>query len=276
MPSRQRTAAVPAGDYGGDPTRSDPIRGATLNVSLSDQWRLLDLQALDSRLDQLAHRRRTLPEHAEIEAAQRQVARLRDLLVAARTEEADLGRDQGKAENDVEQVRQRAERDRKRLDAGQVGSPRELESLQHEIESLGRRQDELEEVALDIMERRETAQRRVAELTGEQETLTARLADLEARRGALLGEIDAEATKLAGERAALAESLAPPFVSLYEKIREQHDGVGAAALRRGRCEGCRIELSTTDLAAIKAQPEDAVVRCEQCRRILVRVADSGL
>jgi uncharacterized protein len=247
-----------------------------VNAALADQWRLLDLQALDSRLDQLANRRRTLPEHAEIQDMTARLAQVRSLLVAAATEESDIGRDQAKGEGDVEQVRARAERDRKRLDAGQVGSPRELESLQHEIETLGRRQAELEDLVLEIMERRESAQARVAQLTEERDRLQTALQAAEQRRDAAVAGIDGETATVRGERQSLAGRLPAELVSLYEKIRAQQDGVGAAALRRGRCEGCRIELSTTDLAAIKAQPEDAVVRCEQCRRILVRVADSGL
>jgi uncharacterized protein len=247
-----------------------------VKAALADQWRLLDLQALDSRLDQLAHRRRVLPEHAEVQDLTARLARVRDLLVATRTQESDAGRQQVKAEADVEQVRARAERDRVRLDAGQVGSPRELESLQHEIETLGRRQAELEDVVLEIMERRESLQGRVAELTGEQARLEAALAPAGQRRDAALAEIDGETTTLRNQRESLAGSLAEQLVTLYEKIRAQHGGVGVAALRRGRCEGCRIELSPTDLSAIKAEPDDAVVRCENCRRILVRVPDSGL
>jgi len=247
-----------------------------LNAALADQWRLLELQALDSRLDQLAHRRRMLPEHAEIRDTTGRLAQVRGLLVAAETEESDIGREQVKGEADVDQVRARAERDQKRLDAGQVGSPRELESLQHEIETLGRRQAELEDTVLEIMERRESTQARVAELTRERDGLESVLDAAEQRRDVAVGELDGEAATARSERASLAAALPSELVALYEKVRAQHDGVGAAALRRGRCEGCRIELSTTDLAAMKAKPDDAVVRCEQCRRILVRVEDSGL
>jgi len=217
-----------------------------------------------------------LPEHAEIQDTTARLRQVRDLLVAAETEESDIGREQLKGEADVDQVRARAERDNRRLDAGQVGSPRELESLQHEIATLGRRQADLEDAVLEIMERRESAQARVAELTAERDRLEAALQSAEQRRDAAVADLDGEDATVRSERETLANGLPAELVALYEKVRAQHDGVGAAALRRGRCEGCRIELSTTDLARIKAMPEDAVVRCEECRRILVRVADSGL
>ncbi|HVE26981.1 MAG TPA: C4-type zinc ribbon domain-containing protein [Sporichthya sp.] len=247
-----------------------------MNVALADQWRLLDLQAMDTRIDQLAHRRRTLPETAQIAELTARRDQVRDLLVAAETEDSDIGREQIKAEADVDQVRQRAERDQKRLDAGQVGSPKELESLQHEIASLAKRQGDLEDAVLEIMERRESAQARIAELIGERDRIAADLERTQAALDAATAEIDADTATVGGERAMLAGGLPGELVALYEKIRASSHGVGAAALRRGRCEGCQMELSTTDLNAIRAKADDEIVRCEECRRILVRVADSGL
>lgn len=90
---------------------------------------------MDVRLQQLAHRRRSLPEHAEIESLTKDHTQLRDLLVAAQTEESDTAREQTKAEQDVDQVRQRAVRDQQRLDSGAVSSPKDLENLQREITS---------------------------------------------------------------------------------------------------------------------------------------------
>lgn len=247
-----------------------------MNVALADQWRLLDLQAMDTRIDQLAHRRRTLPETAQIAELTARRDQVRDLLVAAETEDSDIGREQIKAEADVDQVRQRAERDQKRLDAGQVGSPKELESLQHEIASLAKRQGDLEDAVLEIMERRESAQARIAELSAERDRIAADLERTQAALDAATREIDADTATVGGERAMLAGGLPGELVALYEKIRASSHGVGAAALRRGKCEGCQMELSTTDLNAIRAKADDEIVRCEECRRILVRVADSGL
>ncbi|HUR75596.1 MAG TPA: C4-type zinc ribbon domain-containing protein [Sporichthya sp.] len=217
-----------------------------------------------------------MPETATIAELTVRRDRVRDLLVAAETEESDIAREQIKAEADVDQVQQRAVRDQKRLDAGTVSSPKELESLQHEIASLARRQGDLEDAVLEIMERRESAQARIAELTAERDQIAADLERTVAALEAATAEIDSETATLGGERATLAGGLSGELVALYEKIRAGADGVGAAALRRGRCEGCHMELSTTDLNRMREMAEDAVVRCEDCRRILVRVSDSGL
>ena len=112
-------------------TRPGRPEELALKAPSADQQRLLDVQSLDTHLAQLAHRRATLPEHAKLaDVSQRQDA-LRDQLVVVRTEESDLERELKKAEGDVDQVRARADRDQKRLDAGQVSSPKELEGLQH-------------------------------------------------------------------------------------------------------------------------------------------------
>ncbi|WP_037836493.1 zinc ribbon domain-containing protein [Streptomyces sp. NRRL F-5650] len=247
-----------------------------MKAAPADQIRLLDVQGLDTRLQQLAHKRRSLPEHAEIESLTKDHTQVRDLLVAAQTEESDCAREQTKAEQDVDQVRQRAVRDQQRLDSGAVTSPKDLENLQREIASLAKRQGDLEDVVLEVMERRESAQERVAELTERVGALQGKLDDATARRDAAVEELDAEAASVTKEREVVAGSVPDDLLKLYDKLREQQGGVGAAKLYQRSCQGCRQELAITELGEIRAAAPDTVVRCENCRRILVRTADSGL
>jgi predicted nucleic acid-binding Zn-ribbon protein len=251
-------------------------RSPPLNAAPADQIRLLEVQALDSRIAQLDHRRKNLPEHAELERLGADLAQLRDLLVAARTEESDTAREQTKAEQDVDQVRQRAARDQQRLDSGAVTSPKDLENLQRELASLAKRQSDLEDVVLEVMERREAAQERAAELAGRVESLQAKVAEAEERKAAALRDIDAEGFSVAKDRETLAADIPADLLKLYERLRAQQGGVGAARLYQKRCEGCRLELNITELNGVRAAPADTVVRCENCGRILVRTADSGL
>ncbi|MEU6237013.1 C4-type zinc ribbon domain-containing protein [Kitasatospora sp. NPDC047058] len=247
-----------------------------MNAAPADQIRLLDLQAIDSKLDQLAHRRRSLPEHAEIEKATADHTALKDLVVAAQAQQGDTARELTKAEQDVEQVRARSARNQQRLDSGAITSPKDLENLQHEIGSLAKRQGDLEEVVLEIMERLESAQTRVTELSARLEHSTVVLNEAEGRRDASFAEIDGEAEKVRRDRETVAAVIPADLLKVYTKLREQQGGVGAARLYQRRCEGCRTEFSITELNAIKAEPADKVVRCENCSRILVRTADSGV
>jgi len=239
-----------------------------------DQWRLLDVAEHDAKLAQLAHRSRTLPEHADLERVAGRLSRLADDLVVARTRATDASRDLTRAEGDVEVVRQRALRDRARLDAGQ-GAPKELQALQHEIESLAQRQSVLEDAELEVMERLEGAQAAVATLDAERERLEAERAEITARRDAALAAVDDEVAAVGRARADAVAGLPADLIALYEKIRAS-SGTGAARLRGRRCEGCRIELTAVELGRLRGAAEDAVLRCEECDRILVRTPDSGL
>lgn len=239
------------------------------------QLRLLDLQDIDTTLGRLEHRRRSLPEIEEIARLEERAAELRDQVVTAETEVSDVSREQAKAETDVDQVRARADRDRKRLDAGQVSSPKELENLQSEIESLGRRQSELEDGVLEIMERREAAEARRDELAAERDRITGELGGLTEKRDAAQAEIDAELAEAGGRREEIAKEVPGELQALYDRLRGQY-GTGAAALKAGRCEGCKLALSTVDLNEIRTASADEVTRCPECRRILVRTPESGL
>lgn len=126
------------------------------------------------------------------------------------------------------------------------------------------------------MERRESAQERAAELTRRVTAVQAKADDATARRDAALTGIDAEAATVRKEREVIAASVPGDLLRLYEKIREQQGGVGAARLFQRRCEGCRLELNITEVNEVREAAADTVLRCENCRRILVRTPESGL
>jgi len=238
------------------------------------QRRLLELAVIDTTLSQLAHRARNLPEHAELRQQEEALRVLGDERAKALVGVDDLDRDIARLERDVEQVRLRAARDQSHLDSGR-GTAKELESLQHEIGTLARRQSELEDAELELMEQREEAQAALDNVDGRLAALTEERDTALARRDAALAEITADQERLHGERERVSASLPADLLKLYEKIREQ-TGVGAALLRSGRCEGCHLELAGSDLALVRSAAPDEVVRCEECRRILVRTKESGL
>lgn len=239
------------------------------------QLRLIDLQALDAALARAEHRRRTLPELAAIAAAEEKLTGLRGSLVRAETEAGDLDRELRRMETDVEQVRARAARDQQRMQSGAVPA-KELESLQHEVESLARRQSDLEDLELEVMEKREEAEGRLTALRADVAQVTAEIETAAAARDEAYAEIDAAAARDTADRARLATELPADLLALYDRIRQASGGVGAAVLFQRRCEGCRLELAGSELRAVRAAAPDDVLRCENCGRILVRTAESGL
>jgi len=240
------------------------------------QLRLLELADIDAELGRIEHRRRGLPEHERIAALQARDGELRDSIAELTARGSDLKREQAKAEADVEQVRSRIDRDRQRLDGGLVSSPKELENLQSEVVSLQRRQSDLEEIVLDVMERRESAETDLDAATRERTRLGEELGSVTAARDAALADLGGQAGAATARRAEVAGGLPADLAELYDKLRAQHGGVGAAALRQRRCSGCNLTLNTVEVNAIRSAPEDEVLRCEECRRILVRTPESGL
>ncbi len=239
------------------------------------QLRLLDLQAIDTALAQLAHKRRTLPEHAALDALALELSKLEDERVRAEVAVDDLDRDIARMERDVDQVRARKSRDQSRLDAG-TGPARELEALQHELASLQRRQTELEDVELDLMEQRERSQATLDEVNGRLTEARRRREEAEGRRERILGDLARDEEFRVQARGPLAADLPADLIALYTKIRESAGGLAAAMVRGGRCGGCRLDLSGSERARVKAAAPDEIVRCDECRRIMVRTAESGL
>jgi predicted nucleic acid-binding Zn-ribbon protein len=162
------------------------------------------------------------------------------------------------------------------VDSGTVANPKDIERMLHELESLERRISDLEDVEIEVMERLETAQEQLAERTAELTAIEEEAHRLEAARAARAGELDRELADVAGERKLVADGVPDELVALYEKLREQKGGVGAAALRARQCGGCRLTLDASILGDIAKRPTDEVIRCEECGRILVRTGESGL
>ncbi len=256
-------------------TRTTPQKASTLKADPFVQIRLLDLQAADTALARLDHRRATLPELAALARLDTRARERHDDLVRVETELGDLEREQTRIEADVEQVRARAARNQQRLDSGAV-NPKQMTDLQHELESLARRQSTLEDQVLELMERREPLEARRDALTAEAAEVAAERATVAAARDAASAEIDAEVETTRARRAELAPTFPNDLLKLYEQVRSRSSGLGAAPIQHGQCQGCRLGLSPNDLATIRSAPVDEVLRCEECRRILVRTPESGL
>jgi len=237
---------------------------------------LLDLQEQDTRLGQLVHRRSHLPERAQLTDLTARLSRLDDEVVAAETIASDLQRELDRAERDVATVVERMRRDQELLDSGTIADSRQLQSLQAEVESLVRRRSDLEDVELEVMERFEGASAAVGVLSQRRAELSAERSEVVAAIAAQEAEIDAERAEIEQARAQIAGELPADLIGLYDKIRADHGGVGAAPLHRGACQGCHLALPPNEIEEIRAAAVDAVLRCEECRRILVRTPESGL
>ena len=239
------------------------------------QVQLLDVAELDRRVAQLRHQRSSLPELAEIAALTSERTALTDQVRDARIVVDDLTVEQAKADREVEQVKTRRERDRNRMDTGQITNPKDLERMQHELVSLERRISTLEDAELEVMEKLEEAQQVLDGLGIRADDIDARLAELVAARDEKQAGIDASLAEVTAARGPAVDGIPDVLLALYERLREQK-GIGAALLRARQCGGCNMTLDASELSRIRSAPVDEVVRCEECQRILVRTDESGL
>ena len=226
---------------------------------------------MDFHVATLRNRLAALPEIADLLACTQRLAVVRDLEIAAQTQISDIKRELLRAEADVEQVVVRLERDEKRLSDGSAAA-KELEKLQHEVETLSARRSELEEVELEVMLRIDSIKSRLDELRGEEESLNATSAEIQFRKNSASSIIEEEITLTISERNATSASVDAALLELYEKMRS-NTGTGAAALREGRCDGCHLAINSVELGRMKTLASDEVVRCEECRCILIRGAN---
>ncbi|WP_414935530.1 zinc ribbon domain-containing protein [Amycolatopsis sp. cmx-11-51] len=238
------------------------------------QRQLLELAKVDAELSRTAHRRRTLPEIAEIDAGEKTVRDRRDALVSVQTAASDLDREIARQEKEIESVRARGDRDRKLLESGSVAA-KQMTDIEHELNSLNRRQSALEDDLLELMERREAldldAQRTSAEVAKAENEV----AEAVRRRDENFTDFDTTKARRDEDRAKLLPRFPDDLLKLYERIRA-HKGIGAALLRARRCGACQLDIDRREIAEIKAAPENNVIQCENCGAILVRTLESGL
>lgn len=239
----------------------------------SQQLSLLELAELDVELSQLNHRAAHLPEQQRYQEIQTEQAVVNDRLAALTLALEDIDAHVARLESEIDGVRQREDRDRGLLDSGSV-NPKQLEELQHELDTLQRRQTSLEDNLLEVMERREQLAVEQADETAKLDALHQDLAKTGQLRDDALAEIDDTRGQRSARRDELVAALDTELVDLYERQRSA-SGVGAARLQGRRCGACRIELDRGEIARIAATAEDEVVRCSECRAILLRVGGPG-
>ena len=229
--------------------------------------RLLDLQEQDSAIRLLEHRKQTLPEAQRLQQLNDQLAELSADLDIARKQRDEVVTHQRRLEDDTASLEEKIQREEQRLFSGSVANPRELGSLQAEVDMNRRKRAQLEDELLEAMVQRDQADETLDRLESEHADVTRNADELGAAVRAVLGDIDAALGRHAQQRSAIAADVPDDLLDLYERIRATHNGVGAAALRAGTCQGCHTQLPAREVERMRR--EGGIQRCDNCRRILV-------
>ncbi len=228
---------------------------------------LLDLQALDTSVDRLETRRAQLEAGAELAAVRRQTEEAEAALGELRLALDEVSRTQSRLEHEVDTMNQKAAAEEKRLYDGSVANAKELDAIQHEIASIRDRRSRTEDELLELMERREDLENRAGSMEDGVAKLRTRLEEAGGESVHELDRIGADLAAKRAERGAITPELDPELLELYEDLRRQKKGVGAAALVDGVCQACHEQLSALEIAHLKKT--DGIRRCEHCRRILI-------
>jgi predicted nucleic acid-binding Zn-ribbon protein len=244
-----------------------------MKAEVAQQRSLIELAEIDAEIGRLEHRAKNLAEQQQLDAVASEHRNANDGLAVVNIAVEDLEAEVAKFESEIDAVRQREDRDRSMLDSGGV-SPKQLAELQHELETLQRRQSSLEDSLLEIMERREELQNDQAAQLRSIDELADQLSTVRAARDEALVSIDGSRHQLASRRSEVTASLDADLVALYERQRS-HGGPGAGVLQGRRCGACRIEIDRGEMQRIAAAPADEVLRCPECGAILLRLEDSA-
>ena len=234
---------------------------------MSDDERLLELQAIDSATDRLQARRRQLESGTALAAARGEADAAENVLGELGLRIDAIGRDQQRMEYEVDSLSQKSAAEERRLYDGSIANSKELESLQREIENLKRRRADREDELLGMMEEREGLEASAADARLESERLRTHVDEMSASGEHEFAGIVSELRELAARRESLAGTIDAELLELYEDLRAQKKGIGVAALVDGVCQGCHEKLSAMEMDRIKHA--DGVRRCEHCRRIVI-------
>ena len=241
-----------------------------MQASVEQQNQILQLQFIDSEIMQANTKLKSLPEVEQLIHIDKRIINATEELTTVKAEADQIALELRRGEVDVETVTDRIKKDEARLNAG-TASPKELEQTQHELETLKKRQLALEEIELEIMIRSEAVNKRLQLLTTDLASLETLKSEINQRLSAATTEINLVILAKQKSRSDLLPSIEKALVDLYEKIRASSNGVGAASLVGSKCNGCKLSVNAVEMDRIKGLAADELLRCEECRRILVRI-----
>ncbi len=229
---------------------------------------LLEVQAHDTRLDQLQHQLDALPARAERDAAREALAAAEDHVVAETEVHDDLGRRQQRLDDEIETVKAKRAGVEARLYGTGNASARELQDLQDDSESLARRIRQLEDQEIEIMEALEPVDANLAELTATRNARRTVLEDAERALTAAEAELAVALDAERAEREATAAGVDAALLAEYDALRRGRGGIAVSRLVGSQCGACHLTLSAVEVARIRKHP-DEVTHCEECGRLLV-------
>ncbi|MCA1832807.1 MAG: C4-type zinc ribbon domain-containing protein [Actinobacteria bacterium] len=228
---------------------------------------LLDLQRVDLALDRLRQRKADLPEQRALDDLTRERGETQKASVEKQEAFDKIAHEQTRLETEVSTIEEKVSHESARLYSGDISSPKELAAIQAELDGLRRRKNHIEDQLLDVLEEREQAEAELGAITTKLSELDAKIVDATSVRDTASVEIENELSQNEAARGEILPRVPEEALELYGDLRPKKNGVAVAALEGSVCRGCGVSLSPLALDQIKRS--DDLVRCENCRRILI-------
>jgi hypothetical protein len=229
----------------------------------------MQVQARDTALDQLRHRREALPERVALVDIGDRRTRLGRSMGEVQSQVDELAGRQHHLEVQIAATAKRRHEIEERMRSGAISASRDLQAMDHEVAQLAERQAHLEEEELVLLEEQEPLDARLEEERTASAALVAEAARLESVIAEAETEIDAAIAAEVAIRDGLFPGLPPELAERYELLRSRLGGVGAARLMGDRCDGCHLTLPSVEVERIRRLPAAEFATCPQCDRILV-------
>ncbi len=231
---------------------------------------LLGVQDLDTKITQLNHRHANHPIRADIAAAEAERATLGEVIAEIEGRKHDLDRQQKRIDDEVALIDDKRSQIDAKLYDGSVTATKDLLALQDEAKMLLDRKTSMEDDELELMEQNETVQNELDPQLALRDEIDARLASSHADLEAALAEVDEELQQVQSARNVAAADVPADLLSQYDSLRLDFGGIAVARLVGSTCDGCHMAMSAVAIDKIKKLPDDAVVTCDECGRLLIR------
>jgi uncharacterized protein len=229
---------------------------------------LMEVQEHDTLLDQLRHRRDSLPERAQLRDLEQRRSQLAEELAGIQSQVDDLAaRQRGLEERIAAAAGRRHDIEQRMLTGG--AASRDLQAMDSEVHHLTSRQAAFEEEELALLEEEEPLDVLLDEHRRAVEALTAEAERLLVAAGQAETEIDRDIAAEEVARETSADGLPNDLRDRYEALRARKGGIGAARLVGDRCDGCHLTLPSVEVERIRLLPPGEFATCDQCDRILV-------
>jgi len=227
---------------------------------------LLKLQELDTQCLALKTALGELPVTKEIEKSEENLSSLRERLSNAGVRLRNVCKEQKHEEWAIKDVTTTIDSISRKLYGGEVTNPREIENMRCRLDTLEATKSKLEDGVIGLMEEAEALESEIAKLDLEISQKETELDELAGKRDQEIAAMSAELAGMLEDREELQEKISAPFLKKYEQLLRDRGGSVVVPIRGNICGGCHVALPSSII--ILAKPNNKVVRCENCGRIL--------